>query len=318
MYNFVLLACLFLNNSSSGEMKLINYFVKNRTDTGLVQDRESNPDVASIAATGFGMSAWAIAAERKIMPKEKAREWINQTIDFVFLKNPKKNRGWLYHFLDKNGNPLFSQEVSSIDTALFYLGAKKAAEILKCNQLKSKIQLHIDNIDINWMLTNDNMYPNKKYFSHGIHWNNDTPGFLTCDWEEYSEGILIYKLFNIPYDNPKVSYDLPLFVYYYPLCFFDDPEMVEKLKKAIAYQTQHYPMLGVTACDGPTGYSVNDITVISPLTLWAIDKYTNNNPLHGLKVPRTTPSFHLKSNWVAEDRIGIDDGSCLLMLFGSN
>lgn len=315
----VLLSCL-LMNPTPDEIKLAQYFVKNRTDTGLIQDRESNKNIVSIAATGFGMTAWAIASQYDVISKEQATAWVHQTIDFVFLKNPKRNKGWLYHFLDREGEPLFCKEISSIDTAIFYLGARKAAQILKDNELAAKINKYIDNIDVKWMLSNNGIYPNKKFFSHGFHWINDQPVFIGYNWEEYSEGVLIYKLFNVPYKYSAIQYDLPLFVYYYPLCFFDDPELIDNLKKAIQCQIDRYDFFGVTACDGPIGYTVNDPKVVSPLTIWAVSPYEprSKSMIERFGVSRTTPAISVHTGWKAEDRIGIDDGSCLLMIFRTN
>jgi hypothetical protein len=70
--------------------------------TGLVRDRcnvtkNDNSIVASIAATGFGLTALCIAQERGYIPSADARDRVLTTLRFLWKKMPT-HRGFFYHF----------------------------------------------------------------------------------------------------------------------------------------------------------------------------------------------------------------------------
>jgi len=77
--------------------------------TGLVADRartdgepEDNPNhvrVASIAATGFGLTAFCIAADHRWISREMARERVLAALVYFTDRAPEEH-GWFYHYLD--------------------------------------------------------------------------------------------------------------------------------------------------------------------------------------------------------------------------
>ena len=74
--------------------------------TGLVRDRcnvrtNSNTVAASIAATGFGLTALCIAEKRGYIPLPDARDRVLATLRFLWKKMPT-HRGFFYHFADMN------------------------------------------------------------------------------------------------------------------------------------------------------------------------------------------------------------------------
>ncbi|MCA1556243.1 MAG: hypothetical protein LC747_06090, partial [Acidobacteria bacterium] len=95
--------------------------------TGLVRDRartdgsphdETHRNVASIAATGFGLTALCIAAERRWIEPREALERARATLRF-FATRALHEHGWFYHWMDTaTGERRWQSEVSSIDTAL--------------------------------------------------------------------------------------------------------------------------------------------------------------------------------------------------------
>lgn len=275
-------------------------FFKNRTESGLVLDRESNPSLVSVSATGFAMDCWALLAS-----KTQAIEYINQAIDATVKYN---YRGWLYHFTDTNGTPLPNSEISTIDSTIFYLSARQAARRINDKQTIDKVENLISQVDYTWMLEDG-------YFRHG--WvNND---FISFSWKVYSEGMMIYKLFNIPYTPTVIDYSLPLFVFYYPLCFFKDDYIVEHLRKAIQFQIDKYGYWGISACDGPDGYGIYD-DIICPLSIWAVSKYIPeaNEVINKLPVTKFAPSYNIKNGWTSKERLAIDYGSAIILNDGFN
>jgi len=106
-------------------------------NTGLVPDRarmdgapldENHRNVASIAATGFGLTALCIGAERDWITATQARERVRNTLRF-FGNQAFQEHGWFYHWLDtKSGERRWASEVSSIDTALLLGGVLTARQ----------------------------------------------------------------------------------------------------------------------------------------------------------------------------------------------
>jgi hypothetical protein len=99
--------------------------------TGLIPDRWPSPSFASISAVGFGLSAYAIGAERGYVTRDQAAQRVLKTLRF--LEQAPQNasptgaagyQGFFYHFLDmKTGLRYQTVELSTIDTALLLAGA---------------------------------------------------------------------------------------------------------------------------------------------------------------------------------------------------
>ncbi len=100
-------------------------------ENGLVPDRWPTPSFSSIAAVGFGLTAYGIGAERGWVTREQAAQRVLTTLRF--FKNSKQgeeasgvtgSRGFYYHFVDmKDGTRFKDVELSTIDTTLLLAGA---------------------------------------------------------------------------------------------------------------------------------------------------------------------------------------------------
>lgn len=271
------------------ESYFASYFKEHRTNTGLTQDRASS-NICSTAAAGFGNVVIALTC-----PKQEAIDKVNQTLDALTTSNPNKNRGWLYHFTTPYGLPALDSEVSTIDTAIFYTGCRLAAKLIGDTALTNRVENLITSIDINWLARNG-------LFCHGVKWVNEEPYFIPYFWDDYNEGIIIYKLFGLPYCPLNYRYDLPIFAYYYPLAFYpEDKEIKSHLEKAIECHFAKYGHL-VTSTDTEMGYSSFAIGYISPITMYTL----------GLQVE--IPTIHsYRDGWYSTDRIGIDEGAAFLI-----
>jgi hypothetical protein len=164
--------------------------------TGLVPDRarmdgkaldEDHRDVASIAATGFGLTALCIAPERRWITDAEARERTRNTLRF-FANTAFENHGWFYHWLDtKTGERRWKSEVSSIDTALLLGGVLTVRQCFHDDPEIVALATRIyTRVDFRWML---NGHP--LLLSHG--WKPET-GFLKPRWDTYSEDTILYIL----------------------------------------------------------------------------------------------------------------------------
>src|SRR5882762_4265521 len=177
--------------------RAFNYFWEQADpQTGLVPDRaridgasldENHRDVASIAATGFGLTALCIGSDRGWITRGEARERSRNTLRF-FANRAFQQRGWFYHWLDaKTGERRWQSEVSSIDTALLLAGILTAREYYRYDPEIVRLATQIyERVDFRWML---NGHP--LLLSHG--WKPET-GFLTPSWDTYSEDTILYLL----------------------------------------------------------------------------------------------------------------------------
>ncbi len=163
--------------------------------TGLVPDRarmdgapldNNHQGTASIAATGFGLTALCIAAERNWITADQARERTRNTLQF-FARKAFQQHGWFYHWLDaRTGERRWKSEVSSIDTALLLAGVLTARQYFRDPEIRKLATKIYERVDFRWML---NGHP--LLLSHG--WKPET-GFLKPRWDTYSEDTILYLL----------------------------------------------------------------------------------------------------------------------------
>lgn len=179
------------------ERRSFEYFWEQaHPQTGLVPDRarmdgspldENHLNVASTASTGFGLTGLCIAAERKWVERDKAKERVRTTLRFFASRAFHKN-GWFYHWIDaRTGERRWQSEVSSIDTALLVAGVLTAGQYFRedAEILRLAKQIY-ERMDFRWML---NGHP--LLLSHG--WKPET-GFLRARWDTYSEDAILYLL----------------------------------------------------------------------------------------------------------------------------
>lgn len=244
----------------------------------------------------MGFYAQAVAAKTGILMRNDAVLFIRKGFDEALQAN-KGNYGWLYHFTDLQGKPTLNSEVSSIDTVLFYLGAERAAILLEDLVLLEHIKENRARINLSVIMDTEGIF----YHSFA----------RTHRWTNYDEGVLLYKYFNKPFTPKHTRYSLPLFVYFYPITFYNEAVWTNHLNRAIAFQIDNTGHLGYTACDGRYGYEVNSPYYISPLAEYCCDLVLGkeNN-----KDSRLVQSISLDRKWKSQDRILLDDGILLMLL----
>lgn len=165
--------------------------------TGLIHDRAKNGDsgdeyrVASIAATGYGLAALASGVQHGWISRADGLARAKKTLGFIAREMPHQN-GWLYHFLDaRTGARTWRCEVSSMDTGLLIAGTLACGQFFKNTEVQ-KLAAHLyDRLDWNWLRTRNGARPQSLLMCHG--WKPER-GFLTNNWDTYSEGVLLYLL----------------------------------------------------------------------------------------------------------------------------
>ncbi len=167
--------------------------------TGLIPDAYPGHTFSSIAAVGFGLTAYGVGVERGYITREQAVERTLATLRF--FKNAPQNdseddatgyHGFYYHFLDMHTGKraMRSVELSSVDTTLLLGGVLFAESYYDRDTPQEKeIRQLADAIyrDVDWTW----MQARKPLISMG--W---TPGgkFIPSDWKGYDEGMLVYIL----------------------------------------------------------------------------------------------------------------------------
>ena len=158
--------------------------------TGLVKDRcnvrtSDTSVVASIASTGFGLTAICIGEKRGYISHQEARSRVIASLLFLWKTLPT-HRGFYFHFANINtGERIWDSEASSVDTAILLCG------ILTCRQhfqdkSISDLSLAIFNrVDWSWLSEDTSLLP--------MGWTPEG-GFLSSKWDYYSELMMMYLL----------------------------------------------------------------------------------------------------------------------------
>jgi hypothetical protein len=173
------------------EQRAVQYFADHTDpETGLTRDRapfdgSASQAPASIAASGFALTAWCIGAERGWLDREEARRRVLTVLRFVDQKVAQEH-GWIYHFIDcYTGARVWDCEASTIDTALFLQGALLAREYLKDQVVDALVDHVLGRIDWKWALNGG------QTLSHG--WRPES-GFLESRWDSYCELLGLYLI----------------------------------------------------------------------------------------------------------------------------
>lgn len=166
--------------------------------TGLVPDRAPTRSFSSVAAVGFGLTAYVIGAERGWVPRAEAAARAERTLRFL-LEAPQGEagagmtgyRGFLYHFLDMGTGRRFGNvELSTIDTALAAAGALACQSYFdRDSPLEAQVRSQADRLyrRIEW----DWARPRPPGISMG--WTPEE-GFHAWNWHGYDESMILYVL----------------------------------------------------------------------------------------------------------------------------
>ena len=163
--------------------------------TGLVKDRNTvnatgkgppkKEVVASIAATGFGLTALCIGHKRGYVSLSNAGGRVLATLKFL-SKNMPTHRGFFYHWANINtGERMWDSEVSSIDTAILLCGVLTCREHFRYPEITRLADLVFNRVDWTWVAEDTSL------LSHG--WTPEI-GFLPYRWDYYSELMIMYLL----------------------------------------------------------------------------------------------------------------------------
>lgn len=219
--------CLFFAEQASPNTGQVLDRAKWHTDGALDSRR-----MASIAATGFGLTALCIADQRRYQPSAQILEQVRRTLRYHCNTLPNTH-GFFSHFNDlETGEPFPGSEISSIDTSLLLCGVLTArAHFHRDAEIVRLATAIYERVDWPWMLNGGTT------FSMGLR----NGKFLDARWNHYCELMMLYLLAigspTHPVDpacwdawsRPQMHYagfnyisaNDPLFVHQYSHAWFD-------------------------------------------------------------------------------------------------
>ena len=260
--------------------------------TGLIRDRfnvrvpADTRSAASIAATGFGLTAICIGEKRQYISAAEARDRAVNTLRFLHSNMPT-HRGFYYHWANVHtGARIWDSEISSIDTAILLCGVLTCREHFNHREITRLATQIFDRVEWTWLSADTSLLP------HG--WRPEV-GFLQYRWDLYSELMMMYllglgsatsplpvqtwhawKRTTFEYDGLRyIGSFAPLFVHQYSQAWFDfrnrrdryadyfrnSVTATEVHRRFCLELAERYPYLsedvwGITASDSPQGYAV--------------------------------------------------------------
>ena len=260
-------------------------------NTGMVKDRcnvnaNRQGDASSIAATGFGLTALCIGAQRGFISAGAALERVFATLRFLWKKLPN-HRGFFYHFANpETGERMFDSEVSSVDTTILLCGVLTCRQHFRHPAVAELANLIFSRVDWTWLSEDTSL------LTHG--WSPEI-GFLPSRWDYYSELMMMYllgmgssahpldpktwnawKRLTFEYDGLRyIGSFAPLFIHQFSQAWFDFRGMRDKyanyFQNSITATEVHrrfclelgkqFPdysedLWGITASDSQQGYVV--------------------------------------------------------------
>jgi hypothetical protein len=268
------------------------FYEQAHPQTGLVRDHApavglSDSRVASIAATGFGLSVLCIATQRGYMPRTQCEQRVETTLAFLLEQCPHVH-GFLYHFLDiESGERLFESELSSIDTSLLLCGILLCRQYFNNNlRITALATTLYQRVDWQWMLNGSDTL--------SMGWLPES-GFIQYRWDIYAEMLtMLLMAIGAPRNaipptawnavhRPIVEFGgidyisgvAPLFIHQYAHAWYDFRHLrdqhanyfVNSIAATRAHQLfcltlgRQFPWMdqnlwGITASESPTGYRV--------------------------------------------------------------
>jgi hypothetical protein len=169
-------------------------------DTGLTPDRAPGPDVSSVAAVGFALTAYLVGVERGWATRGEAAARTLTTLDTLW-RLPQGEQpegaagvsGLFYHFLDAHrGDRAYRSEVSTIDTALLLAGVLAAQAYFDRDEpVERSIRQVADALyrRADWTWAYSPGHPPLL----GMGWTPER-GFLPAYWRGYNEAMILYVL----------------------------------------------------------------------------------------------------------------------------
>ncbi len=159
--------------------------------TLLIPDRAPTPSFSSIAAVGFGLTAYGIGAERGYVTRAQAAERTLATLKSLLANSEATHNGFYYHFLDMHTGRRFEKvELSTIDSALLFAGALFSQSYFDRDDptekaIREAAEELYGRADWKWAQARPPLVAMGWYPEKGMH---------DWDWRGYNEAVILYVL----------------------------------------------------------------------------------------------------------------------------
>ncbi|MCB9307374.1 MAG: prolyl oligopeptidase family serine peptidase [Lewinellaceae bacterium] len=185
-----------------------------------IPDRYPTDHFSSIAATGFGLSAYLVGVERGWVSREQAAQRVLKTLEVLkaLPQGPQMTgvagyRGWYYHFLNTQDALRFKNvELSSIDTGLLMAGILSCMTYFDRDNATEKAIRDLSDflfrrVEFDWYLNEHDRL--------SMGWFPDR-GFLPAEWHGYNEAMIlnIMALGSPTHPVPAKTWDAWCATYY--------------------------------------------------------------------------------------------------------
>lgn len=167
-------------------------------ENGLIPDRAPNPPFSSVAAIGFGLTAYPVGVERGFVSRAEAVDRVLATLSFLWNapQGPEPSgttgyRGFYYHFLEmESGHRFRTVELSTIDTALLMAGVLFAQSYFTGqDERETAIRAYADSlyrrVEWDWMQLPSGLV--------SMGWRPEG-GRFDFGYEGYDEAMILYVL----------------------------------------------------------------------------------------------------------------------------
>jgi hypothetical protein len=168
--------------------------------THLIPDRWPTHSFSSVAAVGFGLTAYPIGAERGWVSRAEARDRTLQTLQTLYTlpQGPAATgvagyKGFFYHFLDMDTGMRYKDvELSSVDTSLLLAGVLFAQSYFDGDDpAEQSIRAYADSIyrrvDWTWFQSQPPLI--------SMGWTPENGGsFNSYQWRGLDEAMIVYLL----------------------------------------------------------------------------------------------------------------------------
>ena len=181
------------------QQRTIQWFLRATPETtGLTPDRWPSPSPSSVAAVGFALSTYSIAAERRIIGRTEAAYRVLKTLRFLLAAPQHKHpagaagyRGLFYHFVSvADGTRAWRCELSTIDTALLMAGVLVSQSYFdRQTRNEKEIRRLADSLyrRVDWSWTAEGRP------GIALGWTPED-GFDKNSWHGYNEAMIMYIL----------------------------------------------------------------------------------------------------------------------------
>jgi hypothetical protein len=265
------------------------FWNESHSATGLIMDKADangagSPGIASIAATGFGLTALCIGHKRGYRSQAEIEDRAAQTVRFL-AGCTELEHGFFYHFVDpSSGERARRSEISPIDNAILLCGVLTCREYFGSRAIQDDATTIFERVEWPWALNGGKTL--------ALDWKPEK-GFSRFRWDSYCESMMLYLLaigsptYPISPDSwhairrPKMVYGgkqyisspAPLFVHQFSHAWFDFRDKHDDYanyfensvvashvhREFCAELSQKFPcysgdIWGITASDSSTGY----------------------------------------------------------------